>query len=297
MKEKVFLKGNDMIREVAGLYFSATGNTKRVTERIAKRLSGFFGCPVRYVSFTLPGERENVISFGPDTLAVIGMPTYAGKLPNLILPAVKEKLEGNGTIAVPVVTYGNRSFDNSLAELAAVLSSNGFVPVSAAAFACRHAFTDLLAPGRPSEEDLAAADRFAAETAGLIKDALQNGGKLPGKAVPDPGFIPGDADAPYYVPKGTDGQPAKFLKAKPKTDPEKCTKCGLCAKLCPMGSIDGRDYSLVSGICIKCQACVRECPEKAKYFDDPAFLSHVSMLEQSFSSPKEDRFFYPAKEI
>ena len=29
----------------------------------------------------------------------------------------------------------------------------------------------------------------------------------------------------------------------------------------------------------------------AKYFDDPAFLSHVAMLEREFREPKENRVF------
>jgi ferredoxin len=58
-----------------------------------------------------------------------------------------------------------------------------------------------------------------------------------------------------------------------------------------MGSIDP-DCVTVSGICIKCQACVKGCPEGAKYFDDKAYLSHVAMLEQTFTDEKENRFFY-----
>ena len=48
-----------------------------------------------------------------------------------------------------------------------------------------------------------------------------------------------------------------------------------------MGAIDPRDVFRVPGTCIKCQCCVRKCTRHAKYFDDPAFLSHVAMLEQT----------------
>ena len=94
------------------------------------------------------------------------------------------------------------------------------------------------------------------------------------------------------MPKGVDGLPAKFLKAKPLTDMEKCTKCGICAKVCPLGSISFEDFSEVSGICIKCQACVVKCPEGAKYFDDAAFLSHVKMLEQNFTRRSEPECYW-----
>lgn len=96
-------------------------------------------------------------------------------------------------------------------------------------------------------------------------------------------MIKGDAPvAPYYIPLGEDGQPAKFLKAKPKTDLTRCDHCGKCAKVCPMGSINPDNTDEVPGICIKCQACIQYCPQGAKYFDDPRFLSHKAMLEKSY---------------
>ena len=103
--------------------------------------------------------------------------------------------------------------------------------------------------------------------------------------------VPGDPGAPYYVPKDAGGQPAKFLKAKPRTDLSKCCGCGVCARTCPMGAIDPADVSQVPGLCIKCQSCVRRCTRHAKYFDDPAFLSHVAMLEANFREPKVNEIF------
>ena len=63
----------------------------------------------------------------------------------------------------------------------------------------------------------------------------------------------------------------------------------------PRGSkakaIDPKDVTNVPGTCIKCQRCVRKCTKGAKYFDDPAFLSHVAMLKQNFREPKENEVF------
>lgn len=67
---------------------------------------------------------------------------------------------------------------------------------------------------------------FAARIADKVKDLTD---------IPAPVAVPGDAAAPYYVPKGTDGQPVKFLKAKPQTDLVKCTDCGACARLVSHG--------------------------------------------------------------
>ena len=112
------------------------------------------------------------------------------------------------------------------------------------------------------------------------------------ETAPAPVQVRGEFPAPYYTPLGTDGKPAVFLKAKPKTREDLCTKCGLCVRSCPMGSISAEDPSLVQGICIKCQACVKKCPVGAKYFDDPAFLSHVAMLEQNYTRPTELETFF-----
>ena len=57
------------------------------------------------------------------------------------------------------------------------------------------------------------------------------------------------------------------------------------------GHIDPADVTSVPGLCIKCHACVRECPMGAKYFDDPAFLSHKAMLERDFQRRAEAKWF------
>ena len=267
---------------ITALYFSPTGSTGKVAQTIAGELAAHLELPMEERSFTRPREREQVFSFTEKDVVVVASPTYAGKLPNKILPDFAGKLQGNGALAVAVVTFGNRSYDNSLAELCAVLEANGFRTVAAGAFVCRHAFTDELAYGRPGWSDSFEMKTFAKAVAGKVK-------KLEGD--PAPLQVPGDADAPYYVPKGTDGEPAKFLKAKPKTDLSRCSNCGACARLCPMGAINPQNISDVPGTCIKCHCCVRKCTKGAKYFDDPAFLSHKAMLEQNFADPKENETF------
>lgn len=270
------------IRKIWAVYYSATGTTDKAVNTIAEALAGKLALPLERVGFTRPAERAKEYSFEQADLVVMGSPTYAGKLPNKILPDFQARLHGNGALAVPVVLFGNRSYDNSLAELCAVLEGDGFHTVAAGAFVGRHAFTDALGEGRPDWDDKREMTAFAGAVAEKVKNLTE---------LPAPIAVPGDAGAPYYVPKGVDGQPAKFLKAKPQTDVGRCTNCGACARFCPVGAIDPENPALVPGTCIKCQACVRKCTRHAKYFDDPAFLSHVAMLEQNFTEPKKNEVF------
>lgn len=275
------------IRGIQSLYFSPTGGTAKYARAMAAGAAEALACPAEVSSFTLPREREDVRHFSSNELFIIGSPTYAGKLPNKILPEFQEKLRGEHTPVLLFVSYGNRNFDNSLAELLSVLRANGFLPLAAAAFACRHAFSDRICPERPRVEELAEARNFAARAAEALKAADPTVLEAASLAF----TVPGDAEAPYYVPKGEDDAPAKFLKAKPLTDLSKCLHCGVCAAHCPMGSIDAADTSNVPGICIKCQACVRGCKQGAKYFEDAAFLSHVRMLEQNFAAPEKENLY------
>ena len=105
------------ISQVYAVYFSATGNTRKVTPTLANALAVSFEVPLEVHDFTLPAAREEKYEFAEGDLVIFGMPTYAGKLPNKLLEFVKTGFAGNGALTVPVVTFGNRSFDNSLAEL------------------------------------------------------------------------------------------------------------------------------------------------------------------------------------
>lgn len=281
-KEAVSLK----IRRIWAVYFSPVAQTGKMVCKIAQAAGKAAGSiPVNVLDWTLPQARQEMLTFDEGDLVVLGVPTYAGRVPNKLLPFVKDFIKGNGAFGAAVVTYGNRSFDDSLMELFSCMEENDFLMLGAAAFVCRHVFSEKLAPERPSGEDFLQAENFGKA---LVEYTEKND---------NPEFlirsqIPGrNPVGPYYVPKGTDGKPAVFLKAKPKTRKELCDDCGICAAVCPMGCFSGGDFKKAEGICIKCQACIHRCPKGAKYFDDEAFLSHVAMLEEHFA----DR--YPANEI
>lgn len=268
------------VKRVFCISFSPTGTTGRVAAAVADAAAARLDVPMESISFTVPEERAQKHEFGPEDLVVVGCPTYAGRMPNKVMPDFRAKLRGGGAAAVAVVTWGNRGFENAPAELYSVLSEGGFSVIGAGAFVCRHAFGEALAGERPDPADICAA---AALGEAAAEKLLRN----ERSAV----TVPGDACAPYYLPRGVDGEPVDFLRAKPVTDVTRCMVCGLCVRVCPMGAIDPGQVSEVRGVCIKCQACVRRCPVGAKGFKDEAFLSHVRMLADNFARRKDSILF------
>lgn len=271
-----------IINKIVQAYFSPTGGTEKLVKTAADTMSQTLNLPVETVDFTQPAGRMKDIVVPADTLLVIGVPVYAGRVPNKLLPFVHEHMKGAKTPVFALVSYGNRSFGDGLSELVMELGGNGFCPLAAGAFVCQHSMVAELGTGRPNENDLQQLRALAADAARRTRE-ISDVSEL-SEPVVEGNTPPG----PYYRPLEADGKPASFLKAKPKTDPDKCIRCGLCAKVCSMGSIDPEDVSSVPGICIKCQACVKHCPKGAKYFDDPSLLSHHEMLRTHYQAPNRN---------
>lgn len=269
--------------KVTALYFSPTHTTKKIVEQIASSLAAMLRIECDSMDITTPCSRKQQIIFDSNNIVIFGSPVYIGRLPNLISPYFKT-FAGNGAAAVAVVVYGNRAYDDALAEARDILVSDGFNCVAAAAFVGEHSFSRILGGGRPDGSDLETAVRYA----GRIYEKLA-GGKA------GEGFdVPGNPEAlrGFYHATDKNGSSVDIRKVKPQTDRSLCNNCGFCASICPMGSINPADCSQVTGICIKCCACVKRCPSGAKYFDNPEYLGHKSLLEEKFASVRKNPELY-----
>lgn len=298
------------IASVHAAYFSPAGTTKKVVLAIGGGVAEALKTDLRPFDFTLPKAREWRLAFDPEDLLVVGLPTYAGRLPNKVAPYVKDFLltedpaagAGERPFVLPVVTYGGRAFENSLAELAGLLLDNGFALFGGAAVCCEHAMAHRVARGLPSEEDLARAATFGREAGNRLQDRLATDMKEDDLSARVREKVPGDFHpADYYTPVDLDGSPTEFLKATPFLRPERCTGCGLCETCCPMNSIHMDAPSggvgigprpCVAGVCIKCHSCVRRCPEKAWEFTDEALRRHIAMLENTCTKASQENFYF-----
>lgn len=264
------------------MYFSPTGTTKKVVTGIAKTISKVIDreVTINTIDFTLPTLREKAVSFTEDDLVIIGVPVYAGRVPNILLKYLNT-IMGNGAMAVAVVVYGNRNYDDALLELKDILEFTGFKVIAAGAFIGEHSFSKILGKDRPDDQDMVLVNEFANQ----ISAKMTTQANIP--AVTVKGNKP---YRKYYVPKNPDDLPVDIRKVTPKTN-SSCIDCKTCVNVCPMGSINAGDVSKLNGICIKCGACVKQCPTEAKYFDDEDYLRHKHELEVEFANRREPELF------
>ena len=297
-----------MEKRIRAMYFTGTGTTAKVTSGVAYRMweemkkngkeadLAVSFVKAANINFSPFEARQKVYTFDENDIVVFGTPVIAGRVPNVLLKFL-DTIEGGGAMAIPVVLYGNRNYDDALIELRNILEVRGFHTVAGAAFIGEHSFSRTLAAGRPDSRDMEIAYSFAADTAGKITALInENDGDNAKIAqaleAAGPVYVKGqDPIRPYYKPQDRQGNHINILKVKPKLDEAKCTGCGLCVTVCPMGSIKAEAPGVVDGICIKCCGCEKKCPEGALYFDDPGYLYHKEELELGYADRKEPELF------
>ena len=262
------------IKRVVRLYFSPTHGTEKVVDAVAEGMGASESLTLNRTSFD---SRWTGAELKEGDVAVIGVPVYYGRVPR-IMDEFFRYIEAQNIPAVLVASYGNRSVDDALLELAQMSREQGFLPVSAGAFIARHSFTERVGTGRPNGDDLHKATEFGAASAVLIREAasLEEIQKLHLE-------VPGNF--PY--------RPAADLPIAPSTDKTKCNGCMLCQQQCPVQAISPLDPSEVDGWrCLDCALCIQSCPNGAKAFTQPALREKITIMEAMFAAPREIELYY-----
>lgn len=264
------------INQVKLVYFSPTGTTRKVLEGIAE---GIAVDDVAHVDLTLPEAGGQTMPPFLDELVLIGAPVYGGRLPVDVVKRFKQ-LKANNTLAVLIVVYGNREFEDALMELKNLSLELGFRPVAGGAFIGEHSFASAAVPianGRPDQMDLQKAMDFGAK----VKDKVL--------ALPSDDAVI-ELEIPGSFPYEAGG--ARAMSASPVTKEDKCTLCGMCADVCPTAaiSIDERVHTKVD-LCLRCCACMKICPETAKAMEDEMWKTIAAWLNENCSARKEPQVF------
>ena len=272
-----------IINKVWAVYFSPTGTTRKIAFATGRGLSRALKSDFEEYDFTLPKARVQALHFSPTDLVVLGTPVYAGRVPNVLLPYLNS-IEGNEALAIPIVLFGNRNYDDALIELRDILEKDGFHTLAAGAFVGEHSFSRILAKNRPDAQDMDIVSEFVQQIVAKLHGSTDS----PKHPIPVSGMpFPYRA---YSSPRDRQGNPVDIRKVKPLTN-DRCNDCKLCAKVCPMGSISFDNVREFTGICIKCGACIKKCPKQAKYYEDAGYLYHQHELEEELTRRAENMLF------
>lgn len=142
--------------------------TDALAEEIRERLDEFCPEEIPYESINLLNMRDGELPIDDETVAVIGMPVYVGKVPLPAIAAMK-KIAASGAMAITAVSYGARSYGNALYELQHYVENQGFKVIGAGAFAVKYKNSGLINRIRENAIDKAHIDEFAVAASEKIK--------------------------------------------------------------------------------------------------------------------------------
>ncbi len=253
-----------IIEKTYSIFFSPTGNTQKCVQVISRELD----TSAIEIDLTDPHARTQSYKFGKNDLVIIGVPVYAGRIPQLC-DGLLDKLKGNQTPAVFIVSYGNRDYDDALLELKTVCEANGFKGIAAGAFIGVHSFDQSIAANRPDEQDISFLNDFARKIKAKIASGISKEEDL---------YVKGNY--PYR-----EWNPIPFT---PLAN-ENCGGCNQCVSVCPVEAISAEDVKVAdSEKCIDCYACVRICPNNARSIVVPAFIEKIETMKIKLSGVRKE---------
>ncbi len=242
------------------IIFSPTGGTDKGAHIISRHWSGH----VETIDLSDPKTDFTKCETQKEDMVLIAMPSFGGRAPAVAIERLKQ-ITGNGADCTLVCVYGNRAYEDTLAEMEDAAKACGFRVVAAVAAVAEHSIISKYAANRPDASDEAQLAEFAARI--LRKD---------GEAA----SIPGDRP---YKKAGSGGLVPKAAKD--------CVKCGLCAEKCPVQAIDRETLEADAKRCVSCMRCVKRCPHGARKVNAAMVSVAALAIKKACSVRKENELY------
>lgn len=252
-KERMHVKTIEII-------FSPTGGT----EKVAHIIGGQWSENAVTIDLSSADTDFSKCEITDGDMVLIAMPSFGGRAPAIAIERLKQ-IAGNGARCTIVCVYGNRAYEDTLAEMEDAAKESGFRVVAAVAAVAEHSIVHQYAADRPDASDQKQLEQFAEQIAGRTEAAVSIPGKRPYKKAGGVGLVP-----------------------KLSGD---CVKCGLCAEKCPVSAIDSTRFTTDSKKCISCMRCVKQCPHNARKVNGMMVSLAAMAMKKVCSVRKENELF------
>jgi len=241
------------------LYFSATGNTHWAARQLQARLEA-----AGETAACLPFEQIDTQPLPPGERLLLGFPVYGFRVPALFRRRILDSIDLKGREVYLFATLAVCAGD-ALADFADELRTAGAVVIGARTV--KMPGSDAMGFMRPDSAALRKMlDRdfdHLPELDGILRDLQE-------PQLPPARFARG-SPLRLSSPKRLLFRLARVVMARMEAiairrlhADDACTRCGLCARICPAGNITmGSDGPVFGDRCLLCLRCLHHCPAQA----------------------------------
>ena len=229
------------------LYFTGTGNSEYVAEKIAKETGE------EAVNLFQRIRKKDYSELHSDQPWVVVAPTYAWRIPH-ILEKWMEQAALSGSMDIYFVMTCGGSIGNAGKYLRSFCSKKGMQYLGCFEIVMPENYIALFTT--PTKEEAAVIIKKAESEINKAVDYIKAGKHIPEPQLSLSDKINSGMINNLFYPL--------FVHAKKFYATEACISCGLCEKVCPLGNIQ-----LVNGKpdwadnCTHCMACICRCPKEA----------------------------------
>ena len=229
------------------LYFTGTGNSRYIAERIAVAL----GDELLSMNDRIKADDNSPVT--SDERLVIVTPTYAWRIPRIVRDWLAETDFPCGTQTWFVMTCGSE-IGNAAEYNRALCQEKQLTYMGTAQIIMPENYIAMFNAPR-SEEARQIVAKAEPDIERVISDIAANQAFTPSHNNLYGRFMSGTVNPIFY---------SFFVKANAFAASDACTGCGQCARLCPMNNITIQNGKPVwGGDCTHCMACICRCPSEA----------------------------------
>ena len=250
------------------VYFSGTGNSKYVAERIAGSLQEKLICMNERIKSGDTGS----VKTGENLVVVV--PTYAWRIPRVVSDWIGQTEFVGAKNVWYVMSCGSGIggadiYNRKLSE------KKGLKHMGTAQIIMPENYIAMFnAPDVEKAKKIVAAAGPDIAKAVL---AIKHGEKLPSKSGFGASFESGLVNDIFY---------AAFVKAKAFYADQTCTGCGKCVKVCPLNNVTMKNKKPVwEKHCTHCMACICYCPAEAIEYGRKINIPYLKNKKEEILQP------------